>query len=184
MDLPCWTIRICSGVRIQLQLRTARANASASSNALVLEGLVNYGTSFEEGSTVVHWCVPGGTVTTDTGATGPAQICKDTPLGTPTKSTAFTLQALLGYLREEEGSWRLAAGVSAQIPIEGTRKISAVVPITIAFASDELKYKGLIRITPGMTWSWKPGSGADVGLVLMVAVLGQRSLFSESFDAL
>lgn len=159
-----------------------------------LQGLV--GGKYDAQKTVVKWCSPAGQVPRKdplpgepTGPTDPGQSCQEATLGAPTSSTTITLVFRAGIADGSRANWRMAFGPDFDFTsTDGVMKFTGFAlraPIygAIQPISDK-DYKGLLRLTPALTATRTETGPMDFRVVLDLAVLGQRRIFSDRFDQL
>jgi hypothetical protein len=93
-------------------------------------------------------------------------------------------------MRTSDPTFRMALGVDIALPVNSSSSLQwsggISLPIYFVFASkDTSLYKGLVRISPAVTHREAGAGGtSDTAFVVSLALLGQRSIFSEQFDAL
>lgn len=152
--------------------------------------------SYTAAAATVKSCKPAGNVPRTepkagaaVGDTDPAQICEDATLGAPTKTTGATIVFRFGVVDGSNATWRAAIGPEVTIPWSNgkvqTPDLAVRVPIYASLAAfEKLDYKGIIQLTPALVVANKPDGTRDVKVLLEVALLGQRRLFSDRFDNL
>ena len=158
-------------------------------HATTLETLIVFSQTHKGGSTTVHWCTPSVNVVHD-GRTDQGEVCKDQSLGAPEQTQGIELALQIGKMNGADPTFRAALGADVTLPLNATNALkwsgSISLPIYFVFASkDASLYKGLVRISPSVTHREAGAGGkSETAFVLSLALLGQRTVFSEQFDSL
>jgi hypothetical protein len=146
---------------------------------VTVEALASWGFAYEPSTSKARWCSPAGNVTVPGGA-APAEVCRELRIAASARDHEARGAVYAGVLDPFDPAWRFAADVEVvRTPTDRWRKTVAV-PITLFFAGEKLPYKGLVRVAPAISF----GGGEDVAYAISVALLGQRTTFSEEFDRL
>lgn len=161
---------------------TAGVSGSLIHGSLSLEGLVNYAVSYTPSSQQAQWCVPGGDVDTGAGTTAPSQSCTQALLGPATKLNLWQGAFQVGYIDPTQSSFRIAGRVSGSFATTGAGALTVSVPMYLNVVQPGDLGKGIVLVSPYMRGEFGPAGGWSAGIT--VALLGQRSLFSERFDSL
>ncbi|XXX72515.1 hypothetical protein WMF30_33190 [Sorangium sp. So ce134] len=160
--------------------------------ATTIEGLVAYGSSWKASKKTVRWCSPAGDVARDEeerDPADPAESCQEATLDGPTNTKAFRVVAQAGIVDGHNGVWRFAAGPELSVPVgdaEEEFSLSLRLPFYLSFASapEKLSYRGIVQVTPRISVTRMKEGSNEIGGFIELAILGQRSLFSDQFDAL
>jgi len=119
---------------------------------------------------------PGGAV--------PAQTCREAASAPPTGTHAARAALYLGYLDHVVDLWRIAAGYGVErADASPVLRSTVELPVFLTVAGGKGAYAGLVRVTPSVRFGGPVGDRATVWAV-SIALLGQRSLFSEEYDRL
>jgi hypothetical protein len=150
---------------------------------LTVEALANWGWGLTPAPDTARWCVPAGSVAQPGGAV-PAQTCREAASAPPTGAHAARAALYLGYLDQVVDLWRIAAGYGIERDgASGALRRTVEVPVFLTVAGGKGAYAGLVRVTPSVRFGGPVGDRATVWAV-SIALLGQRSLFSEEYDRL
>ncbi|AUX38876.1 uncharacterized protein SOCE26_002560 [Sorangium cellulosum] len=160
--------------------------------ATTIEGLVAYSSSWKASKKTARWCSPVGDVARDEDErdpADPAESCQEATLNGPTNTKKFRIAAQAGIVDGYHGVWRLAAGPELSVPVEDAEEefsLGLRFPFYVSFASapEKLSYHGIVRVAPSISFTRMKDGTKDIGGFIELAILGQRSLFSDQFDAL
>lgn len=138
--------------------------------------------SHEEGKTL-RWCERRGLV----GGNGfsIAEQCKDIANGPPARSDGGALSLQLGAIDAHSDRWRASLGFEVGHRDDATSLgLAFPVAFRLAKAPVELagEYKGVVRITPRVTWEQNPAGGWIPRFLLTIDLLGDRSLIGRALD--
>ncbi|MBN1210581.1 MAG: hypothetical protein JXB05_37365 [Myxococcaceae bacterium] len=172
------------------------ANWSAGASAVWLtpledsfmsfEALLGFSSNFEPATGKARWCIPRGNVAQE-GGSYPAETCKESILGEPSRVQALTGAFQIGNIDQKVNTYRVAAGVQGYVPLssesEDAFRLSFAVPIYINFTGGD-DYKGIIRVGPSVTYANKRQGESVTTFAVSLALLGQRQLFTRDFDEL
>lgn len=156
-------------------------------HARIIEVRALYSTAYASASDIGHWCQPEGMVGNDPNSS--VQKCKDLPLGAPKQSASYTLAADIGVADSFAQRWRASLGAFSTTGVTNvTDSFGFEAPIYVNFTpgsayADYLgSYKGILRITPKVSWSKDTAGDYAATVVLTVEALAQDSIFSEILD--
>ncbi len=155
-----------------------------------LEGRLGWSKTYSASDTRVQWCVPAGNV--DLGpdpddanerVTAEGLSCDSAPLGAPTARDPFIVGGRVGVV-STLAKYRLGAEVVVELDGKDDR-VSIGAPVLINVSRNGAKYKGLIELKPRFLWrELAEQEEANVdrwAFFLDIVLLGQRSIFSESY---
>jgi hypothetical protein len=163
---------------------------SRGGRGLSLEGLATWSWEYQAAPDTARWCVPAGSVTQPGGAV-PAQTCAETAAAPPARDHQARAALYLGYLDQAVerrpdraiDAWRIAVGYEGARAAGGRLRSTIALPVLVSFAGGKGDYQGLARIAPSVAFGGAAGSNATVWAI-SIALLGQRTMFSEDFDRL
>jgi hypothetical protein len=118
----------------------------------------------------------------------PLQSCQQFILGAPRSNLTVFATAQVGYLMRPSGFFRASIGPllsSADITVDTLTTVGFEAPIYLNFVNAPHQYvgdyKGLVRLTPAALWTHSY-AGWDSRFVLLIELLGQRTLFGKALD--
>jgi hypothetical protein len=153
-----------------------------------IESLAVFGRSAEASSTKVRWCTPVGNIPRGGNEADTVEQCRERALGAPQEVNTLNLALFLGSIEQKLNLYRTAAGIEAVLPLDNNSQtefgLTFSLPTLINFASTESKYKGLLRIAPALSIVKPRTENPEVTFSISVALLGQRTLFSEDYNKL
>ncbi|QRN97853.1 hypothetical protein JRI60_01845 [Archangium violaceum] len=158
--------------------------------ALTIEGLMVSSSKWTPSSKAIRWCSPAGVIPRGDNATDPAETCQEAVLGAPVKSRTLKFAGFIGLADNYDARWRAALGGEFVVPTRSgaTELYSSSLQGRFfwSFASDPsgLKYKGILRLSPGIRWTRNRDDSVDLEAFVTLALLGERFLFTETFDEL
>ncbi len=167
-----------------------------------IEAVAGYGNAVTTGSDTVQWCEPidqispsvnGGTVT------GEGQQCSEALFGRARRTHSVDVGVWSGAVEPSSGWWRVSFGPRYGVSIRDDRtlhRVSLEAPVyfnllnraKVAGTEDkrdkEIKYKGIVRLAPRVTWTIDTADrNADsVKFLLVLDLLAQRNLFLYALD--
>jgi len=165
----------------------ARAWPLTHTHAGVIEVRGIYTRAFHAASATGHWCQPEGMVGSDPNSG--VQQCKDLALGAPSDVSTFTLAADIGIADSFKQTWRASVGMFGTTGIATTADSFGIeTPVYLNFTPNSAvadylgSYKGILRITPRLSWSRDASNHFPTTAVLTIEALSQNSIFSEALD--
>lgn len=152
------------------------------------EGLVLGSWDATAPTDTVHFCQDTAPVQVNMKTTVPGQNCTTATLGPPTTPATFSMAFRVGVFDGHRDAWRAAFGPFYQYSNgkeRHTAQLQAPFYISIAsLTSATLDYKGLVRIAPSVGVVVLDDGSHSFRGIIELAILGQRSLFGDTFDEL
>jgi hypothetical protein len=150
---------------------------------LSVEAYASLESKFDASSAKARVCVQQGTVS---GA--PAEQCSETTLGAPTGTAAYGLGIDVGVVDTIDARWRAAFGLLWKPTTPGKPASFALhLPLYVSLASVPAgyagEYKGLLRVTPSVSFSRDPVLGIVPSGFVTVDALGDMNMFPGVLDA-
>jgi hypothetical protein len=111
--------------------------------------------------------------------------------GAPVNDKELSIAAQLGLVdKVANATFRASIGARASIalnddaPADVLVSVRAPVYVTLARAPEGTKYRGMIRLMPALNITRLATGETDVGGMLELSFLGQRAMFSDSYNDL
>ncbi|AUX26523.1 uncharacterized protein SOCEGT47_070920 [Sorangium cellulosum] len=165
--------------------------------APTFEGQVAFDSRWTASTDRVSWCEPVGdvfgSVDPDTQTTRyvPASRCKEEVLGAPAKSQELKVTAHLGLVdKVADATFRASFGAKVAValnddaPADLHVNLRAPVYVTLARAPKGTKYRGIVRLSPALSIARLSDGKTDIGGMLEISFLGQRTMFSDNYTDL